>query len=427
MQDIILKYGKKKLNFNIEEVKIKKIIEANLINQSSLAEITKKALAEPIASNRLSEIVNEGETAVIVISDLTRSWQKIDQFLPFIIKELQVGGIKAKDISLLCAGGSHRPHSETEIKKLIGEELYKNFKFIDHDSTKKEDLVKVGVTSYGTEVIVNKNILENDRVILTGGIVFHPLAVFSGGRKSLLPGTAAYQSIMKNHSLSLAEKEGAGIKKSVASNNLSDNPVHLDMLEAAKMINNVDFIFNVIPDGRGGISAAVAGGLFKAHQKGCQITTDLFAKKIDEKAELVIASCGGFPKDMNLYQISKAIINSVRAVKKGGYLLLMGQGKEGIGHPEVKEIIQNCKNNLEREMLLRRNFTIARFVGYLITSKIEDINCILISELEQRQLSTTSIRVVKTLEAGLEIVENDLGKLPPAYIMPDAANTLPIE
>ncbi|MCC3145919.1 nickel-dependent lactate racemase [Halanaerobium sp. Z-7514] len=426
MQNIAFKYGKEKIDFNLDSARIKKIIEANYSEQQALELIAKKALAEPIASKRLSKIVNEGETAVIVISDLSRSWQKIDRFLPYIVEELQSGGIKLKDISLLCAGGSHRPHSKAEIEKLIGKELYQKLNFIAHDSTKKEDLRKVGETSYGTPVIINKNILENDRVILTGGIVFHPLAGFAGGRKSLLPGTAAYQSIMKNHSLSLAEKEGAGIKTSVDSNNLADNPVHLDMVEAAKMIN-VDFIFNVIPDGRGGIAAAVAGDLFAAHQKGCQITADLFGIEIKEKAELVIASCGGFPKDMNLYQISKAIINSVRVVQKDGYLLLMGQGKEGIGHPEVKDILQNYNNNLAREKLLRKSFTIARFVGYLITTKIENINFILISELEQSQLNNTGIKVVKTLDAGLEIVKNEVGELPPAYIMPDAANTLPFE
>lgn len=423
-KEISLKYGNEKLKYKIEESKIKKIITANASEKIELEKIIKNALVNPTASNRLKKIVKEGETATVVISDITRGWQQIDKILPFIIAELKAGGIKFEDIHILAATGSHRFHTESEIKTLLGD-YYGKIKFSDHDGKNKKNLKYLGDTSYGTPVWINKLALEADRLILTGGIIFHDLAGFAGGRKSILPGIAAYESIMENHSLAMADQEGEGIKKTVTNNHLKDNPVNLDMIEAAEMVD-VDFILNVIPDADGGIAAAVAGDLFKAHQKGCKICAELFGIELEEKADLIFASCGGYPKDINLYQGSKSLVNAAQAVKENGYLILLSECREGIGHSEVEEIIQNYNDNLARENFLRSNFTISRYTGYLITQEIEDINLILVSELDQNILNSTDIKVVKTLKEALKIVETEFNELPQSYIMPAAANTLPI-
>ena len=422
--EIELKYGNKKIDFKIPKDNIKSIISSNNLQKKELELIIKKSLAFPIGSCRLQEIVNHGETVTIVISDITRSWQQIDKILPFIIEELKTGGVKLEDINILSATGSHRNHSEAEIKSLLGK-YYGKINFLDHNGQDQKQLKYLGETSYGTPVLINKLALETDRLVLTGGIIFHDLAGFAGGRKSILPGIAGYESIMENHSLAMAEKEGAGIKETVTNNHLEDNPVNLDMLEAAKMID-VDFIFNVIPDADGGIAAAVAGDILEAHKKGCEICRDIFGVEIKEKADLVFASCGGYPKDINLYQGSKALVNAAKAVKNGGYLILLSECKEGIGHPEVEEIIQNYKDNLSREKVLRNKFTISRYTGYLITKEVENINLILVSDLDKRILSNTDIKVVKDFSEALKIVEAEFDELPQSYIMPAAANTLPI-
>lgn len=423
-QKISLKYGNKKFKLDIKEKKIKDIINTNNIKKIELESIIKDALVNPTSSSRLKEIVNPGETVTVVISDITRSWQQIDKMLSFIIAELQSGGIKLNNINVLAATGSHRFHTKAEIKTLLGK-YYGKINFVDHNGENKENLRYLGDTSYGTPVWINKLALETDRLVLTGGIVFHDLAGFAGGRKSILPGIAAYESIMKNHSLSLSEKEGEGIKDTVANNHLEDNPVNLDMLEAAKMLD-VDFIFNVIPDSDGGIAAAVAGDIFEAHQKGTKICKEFFGIELEEKADLVFASCGGYPKDINLYQASKSLVNAAQAVKKGGYLILLAECREGIGHSEVEEIIQNYSNNFDRERALRSNFTISRYTGYLITKRIEDINLILVTELEKEILDNTNIRVVKNLDEAFKIIKSEFDQLPQSYIMPAAANTLPI-
>jgi len=428
LQDIKLKYGDKEKIFSSEKNKIKKIIQAENCKKSedkSMEDIIKSALFNPEGSKKLSEIVNKDDKVTVVISDITRSWQKIDEFLPFIIEEITAGGAETEDITILAATGSHRSHTDEEIIQLLGKNISEKVKFVDHNCYNKDELEFLGKTSFGTPVYLNKSAVNADKLILTGGIVFHDMAGWAGGRKSILPGIAGYETIMGNHSLSLNTSKEGGIKDDVRSGNFDNNPVHLDMEEASEMISP-DFIFNVIPDGKGGIAAAVAGDYKKAHKKGCKIISDMFGIKINKKADLVIASCGGFPKDINLYQASKALVNAAAAVKNNGCVILMAECREGIGHPEVEEIMQKYENNFLREDFLRKKFSISRYTGYLITKTIENIKFILISDLEEKYINKTDIILVKTMEEALVEVEKWSHNIEDIFVMPDAANTLPV-
>ena len=426
-EKIHLKYGDTKCSFTYDMENIKSIITANNINENkSFTKIVKEAIANPISSKKLSNLVEERDEVTVVISDITRSWQKINEFLPLIISEIKKGGVRLGDITVLAATGSHRSHSQKEIIQLLGKDLYGKVKFLDHNCHNNDRHIYLGKTSYGTPVSINEKAVKADKLILTGGITYHDLAGWSGGRKSILPGIASYETIMANHSLSLSEQKGEGIKDTVKSGNLENNPVHLDMEEGAEMLK-ADFIFNVIPDAKGGIATAVAGDYKKAHRKGCEIVSELFGINIEDKADLVIASCGGFPKDINLYQASKGLINAVSALKKGGYLILLAECQDGIGHPEVTEIINEYANNELREEFLRSNFTISKYSGYLITKAIEDLNLILVSNLNKKLLKNTDIKIVENIDVALNIVKDKFKKLPEAYIMADAANTLPIK
>ncbi|RCW41691.1 MULTISPECIES: nickel-dependent lactate racemase [unclassified Halanaerobium] len=428
LQNIKLKYGDKEKIFSCKGNKIKKIIQADNYSKDDnklMKDIVKSALSNPDGSKKLSEIVNKDDKVTIVISDITRSWQKIDKFLPYIIDEITAGGVELEDITILAATGSHRSHTNEEIDRLLGKNTAGKIKFVDHNCYDKDNLKFLGKTSFGTPVYINKAAVDADKLILTGGIVFHDMAGWAGGRKSILPGIAGYETIMSNHSLTLNSRKVGGIKDDVRSGNFDNNPVHLDMMEAAEMIPP-DFIFNVIPDGKGGIAAAVAGDYKKAHKKGCKLISDMFGIKINKKADLVIASCGGFPKDINLYQASKALVNAAAAVKNNGCVILMAECREGIGHPEVEEIMQKYENNFLREDFLRKKFSISRYTGYLITKTIENIKFILISDLEEKYIDKTDIILVNTLEEALAEVEKWPHYLENIYVMPDAANTLPV-
>ena len=282
----------------------------------------------------------------------------------------------------------------------------------------------LGKTRRGTPVSINSRAMKCDHIILTGAIVFHFLVGWGGGRKSILPGISSYETIMKNHSLALNVKLGEGSNPLVRCGNVVNNPVHEDMLEAASFVRPT-FMFNVIIDEYGKICNAVAGNYIKAHEVGCEILDHMDGVKINKKADLVIATAGGFPKDINLYQTSKTLLNAWEALKKGGTLIILSECSEGFGNDDVKEIIQNYNTLYEREMAIRKEFSIARYVGYLMSEAAENFQFILVSNMDKTLVSNANITVVKTIEEALSITYKTKGKDLETYLMPHGSNTLP--
>ncbi|WP_411680303.1 nickel-dependent lactate racemase [Clostridium thailandense] len=426
MRSIDVNYGRTKINISVEEEDLIGVIEGNEFKVSkSEDEIILDALHNPIGSPRLKELVHEGETVCVVIPDVTRAWQKTDKFVYRIIEELNLGGIEDKDITIISALGSHRKQTKEEHEKLIGEELSKRFEVIDHDCLDKENLTYLGETTYGTPIIVNKRVVECDHLVLAGGIVYHFLAGYGGGRKTVLPGISSYETIMKNHSLSLSKELGQGKNTDAKCGKLKGNPVHEDMMQAAAFLRPT-FIFNVIAGHNGSIAAAVSGNYVEAFLEGCNIVDQMDGVTINEKADLVVSSAGGYPKDINFYQTSKTIINAIEAVKEGGTLIILSQCCEGLGgNQDVQDILLNFEGLLDREKELRREYSISKDIGYIFCEIAKKVDVILVSDLNPEFLKKTGITVVKTVEEALEMTYNKRGKNLKTYVMPVAAATFP--
>ncbi|ABR46791.1 conserved hypothetical protein [Alkaliphilus metalliredigens QYMF] len=426
MKPIGLAYGRKEVLLGLPEKTLVQVLEGKPNGHEKTEEaIIVEALSNPMGTDRLQDIVKAGQRVCLVISDVTRAWQKMSLYLPYIVEELNQAGILDENIIFLCATGSHRKQSREEHKLLLGEELALRFQVIDHDCRDESNLVDLGKTSFGTPVQINRIAMDCDHIIITGAIVYHDLVGWGGGKKSILPGIAGYQSIMGNHGLSLSHIEGAGTHPHVKSGNIVQNPLHEDMLEAAGIVNP-SFLFNVMMDEAGNIGNAVAGHFEGAHEVGRKLVSESDGIFINEKADLVIASAGGFPKDMNLYQASKALSNGKEALKPGGTMILLCQCEEGFGHPEVQEIITGFESNLARETELRRNYTIAKYAGFLVTEIAAKYKVILVSEIDPVLLEAANIKVVSTLESALKLVGGIQDAILKTYVIPKAANVLPI-
>ena len=192
-------------------------------------------------------------------------------------------------------------------------------------------MVYVGTTSRGTEVVINKLVIER-KITLTGGIVHHLMAGFGGGRKSIVPGVSRRKTIAQNH-LHALDPEAEHSNPLIGVGAVAGNPLHEDMVEAAQFVNP-DFLVNAIIDTNGKIAKLVAGHWLKAWEKGCRWTDEKFGVPISRRADLVIASCGRYPKDISLYQSTKALFNAAPAVKPGGTILLIAECREGAGADE---------------------------------------------------------------------------------------------
>lgn len=423
MSEFKLKYGTdyKKISF-AENIDVS-ILDKNFDSHKDEENVIKSALLNPIRSSQINELITTDDKVCIIVSDITRLWQKQYMFLPILVDEIKKSGIKDENITFVCALGSHRSHTKEEHKTILGEDLYERFKIVDHNCISDDNMKYIGTTSYNTPVIVNDLVIKSTKIIITGGITFHDMAGFGGGRKSILPGVSSYKTIMANHSLVL-NKSKSGINENCNCGNLINNPIHLDMMESCKMVKP-SFIFNVITDSDGKISAAVAGNYEKAFEKGCEIVKENYGIKVDSLADSVIVSAGGYPKDIDLYQASKALSNAKEAVKRGGRIVLFAKCVEGIGSKEMEDIINNFENNSEREEELRKNFTIAKFTAYLICKIAEEFNVILISDISGKILNKANINVIKDDEDLSDLFKNENNHK--VYIMPNGSNILPIK
>ncbi|MTI66744.1 MAG: nickel-dependent lactate racemase [Firmicutes bacterium] len=425
MKTIKMKYGKEKLDVTIPKENLLKVLESSKDNNKmSEDEVILNALKNPIGSDRLSEIVNKGEKICIVISDITRAWQRMGDYLHYIVDELNQGGIEDKDIIFLCATGSHRKQTKEEHRILLGENLADRFEVIDHDGLDEDNLVYLGKTKYNTPVKVNKLALECDHIVLTGAIVFHLLAGWGGGKKSILPGISSYESIMANHAMSLGKELGSGSNPEIRSGKVINNPIHEDMLEAASFVKP-SFMFNVIMNSDAKFGHAVAGDYVKAHKKGCEIVDEMDGVNIKQKADMVIATAGGYPKDINFYQTIKTVINAKEAIKKEGVMIILSECSEGFGNEPIRKIIQNYNTVIDREKAIREDYSIAKYIGYYVSEVAKDYTFILVSSLSEESVSNANIHVVKSVKEALDKAYEIKGDKLKTYIMPQGANTLP--
>lgn len=420
------KYGKGYINLPLHELDNYEVLENEKSAQSSIEEIVRDALLHPIGTPRLSQIVKKGERVCIVISDSSRYYQRMDLFLPEIIRELHEGGISNQEITILCATGAHASQTEEEHVLLLGENLKDTFRVIDHDCHKKEELLRMGTTRNGTEVFVNRRAVECDRLILTGGITYHDMAGYGGGRKSLLPGISGYDSVAENHSRVFAKTVGDGLNPFCRMGNLENNPMHEDMLDACEMIKP-DFLFNVILDSKGNYYKAVAGDVNQAFLEGTKYLDEAGAVWIDKKADAVIAGCGGFPKDLDLYQASKAFSAAAEAVREQGTILVIAKCDNNMGTKESVSIITDFETNLQREEYLRKDFLPEAFSGYLLCELAQKYRLAMVSDYEPKsELMQCGIQVFHEISEALLYMKKNIEQSENLlYILPNAMSVLP--
>jgi len=290
------------------------------------AEILEAALASPIGSRPLRELARGRRTAAILIPGKARR-VGTQAYVPRLVDELNAGGIADDAIEIFLADGTHEQHLERDIAELIGGDIIRRVRCIGHACDDGDSVVRVGTTRAGTPVFLNRRVCAADLKIVTGRIVPHYFAGFTGGRKTLIPGVAGFETIVANHRLTL---DGTGgIHPAARAGNLDDNPVHLDMLEAARMAPP-DFCVNTLLDTEHRIMAAVAGDFEAAHAEGVRLAQALLHVTLDAPVDAAIVSAGGLPYDCNFMQALKAPFNTQSIVRRGGALLWLAECRGGI-------------------------------------------------------------------------------------------------
>ncbi len=377
------------------------------------ADEVRRALANPIGAPLLKEVVRPGEKVVIVTSDITRPMPTY-VVMPPLLDALYEAGVKKEDITLVFALGSHRHHTPEEMKKLAGERAYAEIKCVDSDPT---DCVHMGVTSHGTPVDVFRTVAEADRRICLGNIEYHYFAGYSGGAKAIMPGVSTRAAIQSNHSQMVSEDACAG--------KLEGNPVRED-IEEAGAICGIDYILNVVLDEHKHVIMAAAGDAVKAHREACRFLDRIYRKEIPERADIVLVSQGGAPKDLNLYQTQKALDNAKHAVKKGGIVILIGSCKEGLGEGVFEDWMLHSPSPKAMIERIRTDFQLGGHKAAAIAMVLENADIYLVSDLPEDFVRKIFLEPKASAQEALDCAFAKLGKDATVLAMPYGGSTLPL-
>lgn len=284
----------------------------------------------------------------------------------------------------------------------------------------------MGTTHCGTPVWLNSAAFEADKLILTGGVTCHSMAGYGGRRKSIVPGIAGRERINSNHCQVLRPGFGNGIHAGIRCGCMDDtNPMHEDLMEAAAFAKP-DYLVNIVVGGEHQIVKVFAGDWVQAHRAAAELVDQLDSVRVRARCDCAIVSAGGAPKDINLYQSSKALANVSQMVKPGGTIVMMAECPEGFGDSDCARQITEFKTMTERETALRANFTIGGFMGYLFALTAERFRFILVSQIPREQFANTKIRAAASMNEALALADADgCGLKRSIALMPDGSKTMP--
>jgi len=385
-------------------------VNVDLIGEDAV----KWSLQHPIGAPFLFDIVKPGKKIAIITSDITRPVPSF-KIIPSVLEQLWKEGAQPKDITVVFALGSHRKHTPDEKIKLVGEKVYNQVRCLDSDP---DDFVHMGTTRMGTPVDITRIVAEADIRIGVGNIEYHYFAGYSGGAKAIMPGVSTRAAIQSNHSKMVLPTAIAG--------KLDGNPVREDIENAIEFCP-LHYILNVVLDEQKEIIHSVAGHYIKAHREGCKFVDELYLRKIDKRADIVIASQGGAPKDINLYQTQKALDNAKHAVRKNGVIILVGSCKEGLGEEVFEEWMTKSETAFSLIKRIQEDFQLGGHKAAAIAMVLEDSDIFLVSEMEPKLVESIFLTPFTSVQAALDTAFDRLGKNATVLVMPYAGSTLPVE
>ncbi len=330
-------YYKKHLDVEIEDSLVNGVLTSHAESYKTSKteeELVREAINNPINSPKLEDLVKGKNKIVIISSDHTRPVPS-HITMPIYLETIRKGNPSA-DITILIATGMHRPTTKEELINKYGEKIVREEKIVVHNAYNDEDMAFKGILPSGGELWINKIACEADLLVSEGFIEPHFFAGFSGGRKSVLPGIASKKTVLWNHNAKFIASPYS------RSGSLKDNPIHKDMVYAAKAAN-LKYILNVVINSEKKIIYAVSGDLEEAHKVGCDFVLSL-AKVDSVKSDIVITSNGGYPLDQNMYQTVKGLSSGEACVNDGGVIIIASSCVDGHGGEFFYHLLADYEN-----------------------------------------------------------------------------------
>ncbi|MCK5849039.1 MAG: nickel-dependent lactate racemase, partial [Caldisericia bacterium] len=323
----------------------------------------------------------------IIVNDHTRS-TPTESILKVLVEFLNKNGIEDKKICIVIATGTHRKPTKEETETIVGSEIAKNYRVMAHSCDSKT-LVNVGETFTGNQLFINEVVAKSDFRIAIGEVLYHYYAGFSGGRKSIFPGVADRESIMKNHSKMIDSRAEIGC--------VENNPVHLEMMDSLRLCP-LDFIINIVCNNNNEILRYFTGDSIESWEKAKCFLEKNNKIALHSKADIVIASAGGMPKDINFYQAQKVFHLSTKALRFNGKIVLVAECKEKFGHSVFESCVKNQMTETEVIEQMKKEFKFGLHKLYYLSKLKEKFDLYLYSSFSKKETESMYLKKVDSLD-----------------------------
>ena len=421
MKTVFFPYGKEKIKYEFGD-ELLAVLDSKINEykpEKGEKELVLDAMKNPVGGKTLYELAKGKKNIVIIASDHTRPVPS-KLIIPPMLKEIREASPSAK-ITILIATGCHRGTTKDELISKFGEEIVQNENIYIHDCDEKNNLVNIGTLPSGGECIINKIAHGADLLVSEGFIEPHFFAGYSGGRKSLLPGVCARQTVLANHCSEFIAHPNSrtGV--------LEGNPMHRDMLWAAKQAK-LSYIVNVVLNENKEVIYAVAGDLEGAHKKGPDFLASLCGAEA-VPCDIVITTNGGYPLDQNVYQAVKGMTAGEATVKKGGVIIMMAKSNDGIGGDHFYHQLADEPdiNKTMNEFLSRkRNETVPdQWQTQVFLRVLFHASVIYVSDMEPEIIKNMHMTPAATLDEAIKKSKEILNNQSPSIVaIPDGVSVI---
>ena len=340
--------------------------------------------------------------------------------LPVLLDNLKKMGVKNQNITFFIATGTHTPLKNDEFSLVLNNEILSSYKVVSHDCDDIQNLIYLGKTSTGTPVHVNGSFMNSDIKILVGNIESHHFMGFSGGVKTAAIGLTGRETITANHSMLSHPNTTMGL--------YSSNPMRMDVEEIGKMIG-IDFVLNVVINDNKEIITAYSGDPAEVMSKGIDFIRKNIQMDLNDSAgtfDLVIASPGGYPKDINFYQAQKAITHACLFSKPEGVIILAAECRDGMGSKKFEQFLTS-KDSFPEVIKSFKSlpFEIGPHKAFQLAKQAISHKIILVSDMPDDHVKNIKLLPAISLGHAVKLAETYLPSNPRIAVLPYATHTMP--
>ena len=421
MHHISLPYGTDEITLTIPSGEVQVLHPEQLPPLSDLQTAFLNALEQPEGSPPLKALFSPGDSVLLVLPDKQRKYH-CSRILPLLLNHLNSIGIPDDRTGILFGGGTHIGMTREEMEQVAGSEALSRVRFWQHDCDDQEQVILIGETTRGTKVFINQRVKEFERIVSVGGVIPHHFAGFTGGRKLFLPAICSRQTIMANHRHSLhpsLETMSPDARQGV----LEGNPVHEDMMEALDIVKPA-FAINLLFNGEGEIARIIAGDPEKSHGMACQFLRDKFFPSLPRKADLIITSPGGYPKDLTLPQAYKALTGAWEIVKKGGAILFLAELREKFGFADYQSWL-DCTSIEAVVKRMRKEYQVSARCILVSRVMAQEIDIAIFSQLDPSAVSSLGFQRISTRDEIQNYLSSHCKPNDLIYVLPQGGTLYP--